>query len=114
MRGLTDPNSVGIMLGLVLGKPIGVSIVAFVAVSAGLCRLPAEVSWRHIVGAGMLGGIGFTMSIFITNLAFAAEPAIANGSKLAILVASLLSGVLGFVWLRYAGDAADGHAPRAS
>jgi len=103
MRGLTDPNSVGIMLGLVLGKPIGVSVVAFLAVSAGLCRLPAEVSWRHIVGAGMLGGIGFTMSIFITNLAFAGEPAIANGSKLAILVASVTSGTLGFVWLRFAG-----------
>lgn len=102
---LADANSLGIILGLTLGKPIGVTLLAFAAVAAGLCRLPAEVGWRHIAGAGVLGGIGFTMSIFITNLAFAGDPAVANASKLAILTASLAAGTVGFVWLRLAGPA---------
>ena len=61
-----------------------------------MCTLPTDVRWSHIVGAGLLGGIGFTMSIFITNLAFADHAAIVNSSKLAVLAASLIAGVLGF------------------
>ena len=63
-------------------------------------RLPNDLTWRHIFGAGLLGGIGFTMSIFITNLAFAEQAAIINASKMAILVASLAAGTLGYGWLR--------------
>ena len=70
---LLAANSLGIMLGLVIGKPIGITIACLIAVYAGLCRLPLDLSWRHIFGAGMLGGIGFTMSIFITNLAFTGD-----------------------------------------
>jgi NhaA family Na+:H+ antiporter len=90
----------GIMFGLVLGKPLGITLLSFVAVAFGICRLPAELRWRHIIGAGMLGGIGFTISIFITNLAFAGNAEIVNASKIAILLASMVAGILGFLWLR--------------
>ena len=98
---LLTGNSVGIIGGLLVGKPLGIVLLSAVAVGAGLCQLPSELRWRHIVGAGLLGGIGFTMSIFITNLAFAGSAAIINSSKMAVLLASLGSGLLGFVWLRY-------------
>jgi NhaA family Na+:H+ antiporter len=100
---LLDANSLGIMLGLVAGKPIGILLFSFAAVALGLCRLPLDLTWRHIAGAGLLGGIGFTMSIFITNLAFAGQADIINASKLAILLASLIAGMLGFIWLRVRG-----------
>jgi Na+:H+ antiporter, NhaA family len=100
LQDLASSNSLGIMLGLLLGKPVGVTLVCFVAVAAGLCRLPPDLNWPHIAGAGLLGGIGFTMSIFISNLAFAgAAPAI-DASKIAVLLASSLAGVAGFFWLR--------------
>jgi len=67
----------------------------YLAVSLGLCRPPGDINWRHIASAGMLGGIGFTMSIFITNHA-----ALINTSKMAILVASLTAGLVGYTWLR--------------
>jgi NhaA family Na+:H+ antiporter len=99
---LTD-NSLGIMLGLVAGKPIGIVLFSFLAVALGLCRLPADLAWRHVVGAGLLGGIGFTMSIFITNLAFTGQAVLINSSKMSILVASLVAGVAGFLWLKCFG-----------
>ena len=70
------------------------------AVWAGLCRLPDDLRWSHLVGAGFLGGIGFTMSIFIANLAFPADPALVNASKMAILAGSLVSALLGYAWLQ--------------
>jgi Na+:H+ antiporter, NhaA family len=70
-------------------------------VRTGASSLPEGVNWRHIAGAGMLGGIGFTMSIFITNLAFAGDVALINASKLAVLAASLLAGLLGILWLKW-------------
>src|SRR5207344_184272 len=70
-QNLTSANSSGIIGGLVLGKPLGITLVSFVAVAMGICKLPLDLHWWHVVSAGMLGGIGFTMSIFITNLAFA-------------------------------------------
>ena len=100
MQEVTSTNSVGLIAGLILGKPLGVTLLCFVAVTSGLCRLPPELSWRHISGAGILGGIGFTMSIFITNLAFAGNAAIINASKMAILSASVTAGTVGFLWLR--------------
>ena len=100
MQSLATANSLGIIAGLVLGKPVGVTLFCFVAVSVGLCRLPADLRWPHLAGAGVLGGIGFTMSIFIANLAFASDPAAINASKMAILLGSLIAGVSGFLWLR--------------
>jgi NhaA family Na+:H+ antiporter len=105
-QGLATMNSIGIAAGLVLGKPIGIFLFTFVAVTAGLCRLPLDLTWRHVLGAGLLGGIGFTMSIFITNLAFAGDPALIVDSKMAILCASLAAAMLGAGWLRWFGYAA--------
>jgi len=96
---LTSANSLGIGIGLVLGKPIGIALSTLLAATLGISRLPGDLSWRHVVGAGMLGGIGFTMSIFIANLAFAANAPLVNASKMAILLASLTSGVAGYLWL---------------
>jgi NhaA family Na+:H+ antiporter len=101
---LASSNSLGIIAGLVLGKPIGIVLFSFAAVTLGLCRLPLDLAWRHILGAGLLGGIGFTMSIFITNLAFTGQAEVINASKMAILVASLVAGILGFVWLKFRGS----------
>lgn len=101
-------NSLGIMLGLVAGKPVGIFLFTFAAVTLGLCRLPLDLAWRHVLGAGMLGGIGFTMSIFITNLAFTGEASVINASKMAILTASLVSGIVGFVWLKLMGAPVEG------
>lgn len=101
LQDLGSANSAGIFAGLVVGKPLGVTLFCVLATSAGLCRLPPELSWAHVLGAGMLGGIGFTMSIFITQLAFGTHAELVNASKLAVLLASLTAGVAGFLWLRY-------------
>ncbi len=103
LENLTSPNSVGVIAGLTLGKPVGVIMLCAMAVASGLCRLPADLTWREIAGAGILGGIGFTMSIFIANLAFPSDPATTNAAKLAILIASLIAGTAGFLWLRVFG-----------
>ena len=99
-QDLLSHNSMGIIAGLVLGKPLGIFLLSFIAVTLGVCKLPADLKWPHIFGAGLLGGIGFTMSIFITNLAFADSMHFINASKMAILLASLAAGVLGFTWLK--------------
>jgi NhaA family Na+:H+ antiporter len=101
---LSGPNAMGIASGLIIGKPLGVVLLSFIAVMLGICSLPPDLRWRHVVGAGMLGGIGFTMSIFITNLAFADQPELINASKMSVFVASLMAGVLGFLWLRFCGS----------
>lgn len=100
---LSSANSLGIALGLALGKPVGIFLLTFVAVMLGLCRLPGDLAWRHVLGAGLLGGIGFTMSIFITNLAFAGSPSLIDGSKIAILLASAVAGLMGYLWLKAFG-----------
>ena len=100
---LLSANSLGILLGLVIGKPIGILLFSFAAVSLGICRLPLDLAWRHMLGAGLLGGIGFTMSIFITNLAYTGEAGVITSSKMAILLASLTAGLVGFAWLKFNG-----------
>jgi NhaA family Na+:H+ antiporter len=107
LSGLTSPNSGGIILGLVFGKPLGITLLSFAAVALGVCRLPLDLNWKHIFGAGLLGGIGFTMSIFITNLAFVGQADVINSSKMAILVASLTAGTMGFLWLKLLGATKD-------
>ncbi|MDQ3711618.1 MAG: Na+/H+ antiporter NhaA [Acidobacteriota bacterium] len=102
-QGLGASNSSGIILGLLVGKPLGITLLSFFAVSTGICRLPLDLNWKHIFGAGILGGIGFTMSIFITNLAFTGESILINASKMAILLASLTAGTIGFLWLKLLG-----------
>ena len=96
---LVHANSIGIFTGLILGKPLGIFLFSFVGVGLGLCTLPTDLRWKHIIGAGFLAGIGFTMSIFITMLAFD-QADLVNHSKLAVLVASLIAGTIGFFWLK--------------
>ncbi len=102
-HGLSEANSLGIITGLTAGKPLGIMLLSFIAVSFGVCSLPSDLNWKHVLGAGLLGGIGFTMSIFITNLAFTGEADVINSSKMAILLASLIAGIVGFVWLKIVG-----------
>lgn len=89
----------GVFFGLVVGKPIGIALASWIAVRSGIASLPSGVGWRHIVGAGMLGGIGFTMSMFVANLAFGVGEQ-GDDVKMAILAASVTAGVLGYAWLR--------------
>ncbi len=91
---LAHPVTLGVMLGLLLGKPLGITGVAWLSVRMGLAALPNGVGWLQVFGASCLGGIGFTMSIFIANLAFQ-EPVLIDRAKIGILSASLLAGMLG-------------------
>ena len=97
---LTSANSIGIAAGLIAGKPLGITLFCLAAVASGVCRLPSDLKWSHMIGAGILGGIGFTMSIFVANLAFSGNPETINASKMAVLLASLTAGVFGFLCLR--------------
>ena len=101
LQTLASANSVGIVAGLVLGKPLGVTVMCWIATALGICRLPPALNWAHVLGAGLLGGIGFTMSIFIADLAFGADDGLVSASKMAILLASVAAGALGFGWLRF-------------
>ena len=92
-------TGIGIIGGLAVGKPLGILLFSVIAVKAGVCNLPPDVSWKQIVGAGLLAGIGFTMSIFITLLAFEDE-SIISSSKLMVLLASVISSIAGFLWLK--------------
>lgn len=103
MEGLITPNSLGIFAGLFVGKPLGIVLFSFLAIKIGLSKLPNAVSWKHIIGAGFLGGIGFTMSIFITLLAFG-SPEIVQSSKISILLSSLIAGAVGFLILNKIKD----------
>ena len=98
--GLAAPGSIGIFTGLIIGKPLGICLFSFIAVSIGLSALPNGLNWKQVLGIGFLAGIGFTMSIFITLLAYQ-DPFLITESKISILIASLVSGILGFVWLKY-------------
>ena len=90
---ITEPQNIGIILGLLLGKPIGIVFFTWLCVKSGLAKLSNELNWSHILGAGLLAGVGFTMSIFIANAAFA--EATLQQVKLSILIASALSGLSG-------------------
>lgn len=96
---VVQPVTLGVFLGLVLGKFFGISGFAWLAVRLGLAKLPSGVQWRHILGAAWLGGIGFTMSLFIGQLAFADNPLLFTEARLGILMASLTSAIAGLTWL---------------
>ncbi|MEO6168480.1 MAG: Na+/H+ antiporter NhaA [Chitinophagales bacterium] len=98
IRVLFQPLSLGIIAGLLIGKPLGIFSVAWLSVRAGWTQLPQLVSWRKLLAAGFAAGIGFTMSIFIANLAFS-DILVLDGSKLAILVGSLAAGVVSVLLL---------------
>lgn len=96
---LTQTYSIGIAAGLIIGKPLGIFMITFVAVKLNICKLPNDLDWKAIGGVGFLGGIGFTMSIFITLLAFD-DANIINNAKFIILLSSLVAGIVGYFCLR--------------
>lgn len=96
---LTEHYSIGIALGLIVGKPLGILALSFLAVKLGICELPSDLNWKSIIGVGFLGGIGFTMSIFVTLLAFE-DATIINNAKFIILLSSLMAGIIGFLSLK--------------
>jgi len=98
LDGLTSPLGLGIIFGLVLGKPLGVTIFSWIAVKSGIASLPSRAKWKHVFGLGLLAGIGFTMSIFIALLSFS-DPDFNIEAKFSILVASVLAGVSGYIFL---------------
>jgi len=95
---LTGPVSIGIILGLVAGKQIGITLASWLAIKSGYAKMPEGVNWQQLWGAACLGGVGFTMAIFIGELAFS-SPAMVDDAKVAILVASLASGIFGYLVL---------------
>ncbi|MCU7495627.1 MAG: Na+/H+ antiporter NhaA [Ignavibacteria bacterium] len=94
------PSTIGVMLGLFLGKPLGITFFSFLAVKSRLASLPAGANWVSMLGTGAVAGIGFTMSIFIANLAFGSESPFLSFAKIGILSASVLSGLVGWLILR--------------
>ncbi|WP_394757894.1 Na+/H+ antiporter NhaA [Flavobacterium sp.] len=96
---LKENYSLGIALGLIIGKPLGIFFVSLLAVSLGICKLPSDLNWKSILAVGFLGGIGFTMSIFITLLAFDTVE-IVNNAKFVILLSSLIAGIIGYLSLK--------------
>lgn len=96
---LGTPVSGGVLLGLLVGKPLGIALFSWLAVRGGIATLPADVTWRHIIGAGVLAGIGFTMALFIASLAFEHTPFL-HMAKIGILSASFLAGLAGWLLLR--------------
>lgn len=96
----TQNYSLGIALGLIIGKPVGITLILFLATKLNLCKLPKGLDWKTIFGVGFLAGIGFTMSIFITLLAFEDETTI-NNAKFVILISSLIAGIIGYLILNF-------------
>ncbi len=96
---IVQPVTLGVILGLVLGKFLGISSFAWLAVRLGLAKLPGGVKWRHVMGAAWLGGIGFTMSLFIAQLAFVGNAALFEEARLGIIMASVIAAIIGLSWL---------------
>ena len=96
---LTEHYSIGIATGLIVGKPLGIFAISLLAVKLGVCKLPSDLNWKSILGVGFLGGIGFTMSIFVTLLAFE-DATIINNTKFVIILSSLVAGTIGYLGLK--------------
>jgi len=107
---LTQPITLGVMLGLVVGKLAGIAGFSWLAVRLGWARLPAGADVRHLVGVALLGGIGFTMSIFIAELGFGGSPEDLLKAKTGILIASLIAGISGYFWLSRLGEDSGGRS----
>ena len=99
LSAIASPISLGVIFGLIIGKQIGITLLSWLVVKSKLADLPEGVTWRHIYGVSWLAGIGFTMSLFISALAFGDSPALET-AKSGILVASLIAGIVGFLLLR--------------
>jgi Na+:H+ antiporter, NhaA family len=95
-----DTLLLGIVVGMVVGKCLGISLFSWLAIQLNLGKLPSGMHMRHVIGVGLVGGIGFTMSIFIAGLSFANDPGALLDAKTGILLASLIAGISGYLWLR--------------
>lgn len=102
--GLFTNFGYGIILGLFVGKVVGINLFSLIAIKLKLSKLPDKSTWSHMIGTGLLAGIGFTMSIFIALLSFKGHPELQQEAKFAILIASILSGFVGFMLLRSVGN----------
>jgi NhaA family Na+:H+ antiporter len=109
---ISSPVSQGVALGLVLGKPVGIFLFTFLAVKLGICDMPRGATWPQILGVGLLGGIGFTVSLLITDLGFRGDQVLADEAKLGVLFASIVAAVLGAVFL-YFNTSPPSHTPDA-
>lgn len=98
LGGLTSSLGLGIIIGLIVGKPIGILLTCFICIKSKIANLPVGANWQHLVGVGFLAGIGFTMSIFVAMLSFE-NPLHIEEAKLAVLLASVTAGALGFIYL---------------
>lgn len=103
VAGLFSNLGLGIVLGLLIGKPIGILLISWISVKTKIGLLPKDANWLHMIGIGLLAGIGFTMSIFIALLSFT-DPFLVDEAKFSILIASALSAILGSVLLVFAGN----------
>jgi NhaA family Na+:H+ antiporter len=111
LDAIMEPVTLGIIIGLFVGKQIGVLGASWIAVKSGYGNMPDGVNWGQIWGAGGLAGVGFTMSLFITELAFK-DPSLVSQAKIGILIASLISGVFGYIILSMSLPRSTGESPR--
>jgi NhaA family Na+:H+ antiporter len=93
--------SLGVMAGLLIGKVLGIAGVSYLSIKLGIAQLPEGSTMKQIFGVALLGGIGFTMSIFVADLAFVGNEALIFQAKIGILSASLIAGLSGYLWLRF-------------
>lgn len=100
VQDIFNSLSFNIVLSLILGKTTGIFLFSLIGIKIGIATLPEDTGWIHLIGLGLLGGMGFTMSLFISNLAFG-DPGLINYAKIGIIAASLISGVLGYLVLRF-------------
>lgn len=107
--GLFTNFGYGIILGLLVGKVVGINLFSWIAIKTKISELPHKSKWNHMIGAGLLAGIGFTMSIFIALLSFKGQPAIQDEAKFAILVASVIAGISGYLVLKKVGKVSRKH-----
>jgi len=98
----SEPVILGVSAGLLIGKFVGISLFSWAAVLLGVARLPSGVGWRHVLGAAWLAGIGFTMSLFIAQLAFGAAELVEQ-ARLGVVIGSAASALIGLAWLYAAG-----------
>jgi NhaA family Na+:H+ antiporter len=98
--GLETSLAMSIVVGLVLGKLLGITLFSWIGVRLGVADLPEGVSFKQVVGVGLLAGVGFTMSIFVANLAFPNHPELLDSAKLGVLIGSLVAGISGYLVIR--------------
>ncbi|MCI4410122.1 MAG: Na+/H+ antiporter NhaA [Thiotrichales bacterium] len=100
VASLNHPVTQGVLFGLLFGKLIGIALVSIIAIKLGLAKLPQDVTFTHIIGVALLGGIGFTMAIFIAEIGFQGQPTLIIEAKIGIFLASLIAGVVGYAFLK--------------